>query len=76
MAKIQPILTKIAIVLASLLFVLIVYSLIKSTPERYYSKAARMHKLGEKRYLRGNHESAQQAYDRADEFRKMARELQ
>ena len=76
MSKIQPILTKIAIVLASLLFVLVVYSLIKSSPERHYSKASRMHKIGEKRYLKGNHESAQQAYDRAEEMRKMARELQ
>ncbi len=76
MSKIYNILTKIGIVVASLLFVISVYFLLKSSPEKYYSKASRQHKIAEKRYQKGDSEGAEAAYGKAEELRKTARELQ
>lgn len=73
---VPPAAVKAAIVVGSLLFVLMIYLLVRSSPEKYYAKAARCHKRGERRYLEGNHEGAEAAYMKAEEFRKRARELQ
>lgn len=76
MLKITQLLTKIAIVAGSILLVSVVYMLIRSTPEKYYSKAVRNHKAGERKYLSGNYEGAEAAYMHAEELRKRARELE
>ncbi|MFH0752625.1 MAG: hypothetical protein V1914_03450 [archaeon] len=74
--KISPILIKTAIVVGSLVFIFLVYFLVRTTPDKYYSKAARMHKCGESRYCKGNHEGSKAAYQKAEEYRKRARELE
>ncbi len=68
--------TKVTIVVGSLLFVIAVYLLLRTTPEKYYAKAARQHKCGEKRYCAGDHEGAEVSYQKAEELRKKARELE
>lgn len=72
----SPLATKAAIVMGSLLFVIVVYLLVRSGPDRYYSKAVKFHKLGERKYLCGDHEGAEVAYSKAEGLRKRARELQ
>lgn len=67
---------KSAIVVTSVLFVLAIYFLTRSSPEKYYAKAAKQHKAGEERYLSGDNEGAESAYNEAEELRKRARELQ
>lgn len=72
----SPLLTKIAIAVGALLFILAIYFLVRSSPEKYYAKAARRHKWGEASYLRGDHEAAESYYMKAEELRKRARELE
>ena len=67
---------KTAIVVSSVLFVLAIYFLTRGSPEKYYAKAAKQHKAGEKKYLSGDQEGAESAYSEAEELRKRARELQ
>jgi len=74
--KISPLITKAAIILGALLFIAIIYLLVRTTPEKYYKKAETHHKKGEKKYSKGKFESSEVSYKKAEDYRKRARELQ
>ena len=62
-------------IIIGLIILVIVYRAVKKSPEKYYKKAARSHKKGEKFYNLGDDELADDYYGEADYYRKSAEEM-
>ncbi len=52
------------------------YLLVKPTPNKYYAKARKAHKIGEKCYSCNDIDLAEEYYQDAEEFRTKARALE
>ena len=64
------------IVIAVLILFLLGYLFFQESPQKYYRKARKAHKNGERAYASGNYELANSLYVKADDHRKRARELE
>ena len=65
----------IAYVIIAIIIIIILYRLFKKNPEKYYRKATRAHKKGEKFYNLGDDELAEDYYSEAEHYRKKAEEM-
>jgi hypothetical protein len=65
----------IAYVIIGIIILIIIYKAVKKSPEKYYRKASRAHRKGEKFYTIGDDELADDYYQEADYYRKKAEEL-
>ena len=62
-------------IIIGLIILVIIYRAVKKSPEKFYKKAARAHKKGEKFYNLGDDELADDYYEEADHYRKSAEEM-
>jgi hypothetical protein len=62
-------------IIIGIIILVIIYRAVKKSPEKYYKKASRAHKKGEKFYNLGDDELADDYYDEADYYRKRAEEM-
>jgi len=65
----------IAYVIIGIIILVIIYRAVKKSPEKYYRKAARAHKKGEKFYNLGDDELSEDYYQEAEYYRKKAEEI-
>lgn len=69
-------LAKIGYALIAIAILLVLYSFFtRKSASRYYKKALKAHKMGEKYYNIGDSELADEYYEEAEHFRKKAEEL-
>ncbi len=64
-----------AYVVIGIIILVIIYKAVKKSPEKYYRKAARAHKKGEKFYDLGDDELAESYYQESEYYRKKAEEI-
>lgn len=64
-----------AYVVLGIIILAIIYKAIKKSPEKYYRKAAKAHKKGEKFYNLGDDELAEDYYQEAGYYRTKAEEM-
>lgn len=64
-----------AYVIIGIIILIIIYRAIRKSPEKYYRKAARAHKKGEKFYNIGDDELSEDYYQEAEYYRKKAEEI-
>lgn len=64
-----------AYVVLGLILLTIIYRAIKKSPEKYYKKAVKAHKKGEKFYNLGDDELAEDYYQEAEYYRTKAEEM-
>lgn len=64
-----------AYVIIGIIILIVLYRAFKKSPEKYYRKAARAHKKGEKFYKIGDEELAESYYEEADHYRKKAEDI-
>lgn len=62
-------------IIIGIIILAIIYKTLKKNPEKYYRKAARAHKKGEKFYNLGDEELAEDYYREGDYYRKKAEEM-
>lgn len=65
----------IAYAIIAIIIIIILYRALKKSPEKYYRKAARAHKKGERFYNVGDDELAEDYYTEAEHYRKKAEEM-
>jgi len=66
-----------AIVVATIIILFVLgYFLFRQTPEKIYARAMRFHKKGEECYLSKDFELAEEYYQKAENLRQRARELE
>jgi NADH:ubiquinone oxidoreductase subunit 3 (subunit A) len=66
----------ILVVLGLVIIILAGMYLFQDNAAKYYKKACRLHKKGEKAYESGNFDNSEKYYAKAVEYRKRARELE
>lgn len=66
----------IGIAAGSLVLLIVAYIVLKKTPKKYYKKARKAHKKGEKFYLIGDKELADAYYALAEDYRSKAQGMQ
>lgn len=64
-----------AYVVIAIILLIIIYRIFKKSPEKYYRKASRAHKKGEKFYNLGDEELADDYYEEAEYYRKKAEDI-
>ncbi len=65
----------VAYIIIGIIILIMIYQAVKKSPEKYYRKATKAHKKGEKFYNLGDEELAEDYYDEAEHFRKKAEEI-